>query len=179
MGFEIAALIVAILSAAAASRQSYLNASAQAEAQRQQYALNKTIAERNAFSQYIALERRRQEEDAVAAAALEKNAAAAEAARGSLRAAVAEGGGAGASARALLQDFRRTELGFASDVTRTKLFRDRQIDAEQRAAQLGAQSQILNSMPQPIPIPNYAVELLKIGAEGGRGANSIYQNNFA
>lgn len=161
-------IALSVAASAAGTLQARANASAQAKWQQQQFELNQEIISQNTANTLSALNRRRVEEDARASQAIQQNAQAADAAVSTATVAASEGGAAGGSVAALLQDFRKKEMAFTQAVNRNKMFRDTQIASEQRQAVLTGYSNLVNAQPTPIPMPNIFVESLRIAANAGR-----------
>lgn len=132
------------------------NASAVNRSQRQNFALAKEAADANALRQYAAIQRRQIEEDAKASQSISNASREARAVASTARVAAGEVGVAGLSVDALQADFARSEGEYQRVVTRNSAFLRSQFSSELEAVHAGQQAQILNALPGPPVVPDFA-----------------------
>ena len=88
----------------------------------------------------------------------------------------AEGGVAGASLQALINDFHRQNLEFGTDTRRNLQFAEANIEDQLESARIGAQANIQNLQFMPAARPSFLGAALRIGG-AGLGAYQQYQTN--
>lgn len=157
-------LAITTLSAGIGVAQQAANARAMSKYQNQQYKATKEAATANAINQYNALLTRQQQETASAAEAIEMSSRRAEAAASTARVTAGESGAAGGSVAALLNDFRRQELGFAQTTIRNQTWQNAQIKLNMEGIRSNQQAAIVSAMPKPVEQPDYLGAMLRIGA---------------
>lgn len=157
-------LALTTLSVGVGVAQQAANARAQEKYQNQQYKAVKEAATANAINQYNALLTRQQQETAAAAQAIDLSSRRAEAAASSARVTAGETGTGGASVAALLNDYRRQELGFAETTIRNQTWQNAQIKLNMEGIRSNQQQAIISAMPKPVQQPDYLGAVLRIGA---------------
>tara|TARA_R100001594_G_scaffold142403_1_gene189272 strand:- start:341 stop:1063 length:723 start_codon:yes stop_codon:yes gene_type:complete len=88
----------------------------------------------------------------------------------------AEGGVAGSSLQALVNDFHRQHLEFGTDTRRNLQFAESNIEDQLESARIGAQANIENLQFMPAERPSFLGAALRIGG-AGLGAWQQYQTN--
>lgn len=162
---SVSALALSAVSSGLSMVQQSVNARAQTQYQERVHQMNVEVANESARASYIALgQRALQEREAVAQSLFEVSQRA-EAARSTAAVAAGESGTRGASVDALLQEFRVNEVRHQEVLRRNLQFTEAQLDLESRAVQSGHQAQILSTLPQPVPRPNFAAGLLRLGTD--------------
>lgn len=144
--------------------QQQANARAQEQYQKAQYEATKEAATANAISQYNALLTRQQQESAAAAQAIDQSAMRAAQAASTARVTAGETGTGGASMDALLNEYRRQELGFAQTTIRNQTWQNAQIQLNMEGIRANQQAQIAAAVPKPVQQPDYLGAALRIGA---------------
>lgn len=140
------------------------NAKAQEKYQNAQFKATKEAATANAITQYNALQVRQQQETAAAAQAIDQSSMRAAQAAGTARVTAGETGTGGASMDALLNEYRRQELGFAQTTIRNQTWQNAQIQLNMEGIRANQQAQIASAVPRPVEQPDYIGAALRIGA---------------
>lgn len=115
-------------------------------------------ANANALQEYSSIQTRQTQEQMSANEAIQRARVQASSAAGSLRVAAGEGGVAGNSVDALHADFERSALNYETSVTRNRAFVDAQLTDQMIAIRAQQRSQILQALPNPVPIPDFIGE---------------------
>jgi hypothetical protein len=157
-------LALTAVSAAVGVATQQANAKAQAEYQNAQFKATKEAATANAITQYNALQVRQQQETAAAAQAIDQSSMRAAQAAGTARVTAGETGTGGASMDALLNEYRRQELGFAQTTIRNQTWQNAQIQLNMEGIRANQQAQIAAAVPKPVEQPDYIGAALRIGA---------------
>jgi hypothetical protein len=157
-------LAITTISAGVSVAQQQANAKAQAKYQNAQFKATKEAATANAITQYNALQTRQQQETAAAAQAIDMSSMRAAQAASTARVTAGETGTGGASIDALLNEYRRQELGFAQNTIRNQTWQNAQIQLNMEGIRANQQAQIAAATPRPVEQPDYIGAALRIGA---------------
>lgn len=160
-GTQLALTAVSAIAGVATQRA---NAKAQEKYQNAQFKATKEAATANAITQYNALQVRQQQETAAAAQAIDQSSMRAAQAASTARVTAGETGTGGASMDALLNEYRRQELGFAQTTIRNQTWQNAQIQLNMEGIRANQQAQIAAAVPKPVEQPDYIGAALRIGA---------------
>lgn len=161
--------LTSMMGEAVAHSQAKANARVQEKYQNQVYEMTKEAAAANAARQYQALYMRQQQEESAAAQAIDRTVRQAAAAQATARVTAGESGAAGQSVSALMNEYRRQELGFETTTIRNKTWAAAQTQLNAEAIRANQQAQVASAMPRPIEQPNFLGAMLRIA---GHGANA-------
>lgn len=166
-------LALTVVAAGVGVAQQAANTRAQERYQNAQFKATKEAATANAITQYNALQVRQQQETAAAAQAIDQSSMRAAQAAGTARVTAGETGTGGASMSALLNEYRRQELGFAQTTIRNQTWQNAQIQLNMEGIRANQQAQIAAAVPKPVEQPDYIGAALRIGA-GAMDAAGTY-----
>ena len=166
-------LALTVISTGVSVAQQQANANAQEKYQKQRFEATKEAAASNAIRQYNSLQMRQQQETAAAAQAIDQSSMRAAQAAGTARVTAGETGTGGASMSALLNEYRRQELGFAETTIRNQTWQNAQIQLNMEGIRANQQAQIASAAPKPVEQPDYIGAALRIGA-GALNAYGTY-----
>lgn len=151
-------------------------ANAQQQYQQQMYTANKQIADESLLSQYADISRRQQEEQRKAAQEINAISSQAQMARATARASAIEGGVAGLSVDALMNDYWRKESQYIDSTQqqlRGTLF---QLERTKEGMRSEYQGRVLSATPQPVARPSVLATGLQIAGNSASFYSDVFMN---